>query len=246
MDAQQINNEIELLEKIAAEYTNPDPGRLVEKKSLAMIAAKIFPLIEGPNVLEMGVGDDEWTPGIIEKTGQSHIVDASKTLLEIVKNKYGNAVTTYESLFEYFVPDKKFDTIIASFVLEHVEDPVQVLKNTLTWLTDNGKVIAIVLHANSLHRRLAVAMGLQQKTSDLGDTDRRMGHRRVYDTDALEKDITDAGFEIVLKKGMMTKLLPQSLMTSFSNELLSGMMELSEQMPIEYASTIAFVCKKRK
>jgi ubiquinone/menaquinone biosynthesis C-methylase UbiE len=239
-------DEINALEKIAAEYVKPDPGRMVEKKSLAMITNKVLPWIKGPDVLEMGVGDDEWTSGIIEKTGHTHIVDAAKTLLEIPKKKYGGSVTTYESLFEDFAPDKKFDTIIASFVLEHVEDPILVLKKSLDWLKDSGKLIAIVPHANSLHRRLAVAMGLQQKTSDLGDTDRRMGHRRVYDIASFEHDIKSAGYDIELEKGFIIKLVPQSLMTNFSDELLNGFMALSEQMPIEYASTIAFVCKKKK
>jgi len=238
--------EIEALEKIAREYTNPDPGRLVEKKSLAMITAKSLPWVEGPDVLEMGVGDDEWTTGIIQRFGKTHIIDASKTLLDIAKDKYGDTVTTYESLFEDFVPEKKFDTIVASFVLEHVEDPVFVLKNAMNWLKDNGKLIAIVPHADSLHRRLAVAMGMQQKTSDLGDTDRRMGHRRVYDIPSFEHDLTAAGYNIEEKKGFIIKLLPQSLMTGFSDQLLQGFMQLSEHMPIDYASTIAFVCRKRR
>lgn len=238
--------EIESLEKIALQYTEPDAGRNVDKKTIAMTADKIMKWIEGPNVLEMGVGDDEWTSRIVAKIGHTHIVDASKILLEIPKKKYGSSVTTYDSLFEVFAPDKKFDTIVASFVLEHVEDPVAILKNTLNWLADNGRVIAIVPHANSLHRRLAVTMGLQEKSSDLGPTDQRMGHRRVYDMASFEHDLTSAGYEIEYQRGFFMKLIPQSLMANFSDELLKGLMDLSDTMPMEYASSIAYVCRKAK
>jgi SAM-dependent methyltransferase len=240
------NEEIESLEKIALEYTIPDPGRNVDKKTIAMTANKTMKWINGPDVLEMGVGDDEWTSRIVEKIGHTHIVDASKILLEIPKKKYGSSVTVYDSLFENFAPDKKFDTIVASFVLEHVEDPVAILKNSLNWLKDSGRIIAIVPHANSLHRRLAVAMGLQEKTSDLGATDNRMGHRRVYDIPTFEHDLIAAGYEIEDKRGFFMKLVPQSLMASFSDELLNGLMELSDHMPMEYASSIALICRKAK
>lgn len=236
--------EINALEKIAAEYVQPDPGRLVDKKNIAMIADRVMSWIKGPEVLEMGFGDDEWTSRIVRKFGHSNIIDAAKILLEIPKEKYGDAVTTYHSLFETFVPDKKFDTVIASFVLEHVEDPVSVLKDTLGWLNDDGKLIAIVPHADSLHRRLAVTMGLQEKTSDLGGTDIRMGHRRVYDLASFEDDIKAAGYNIEMKKGFLIKLIPQSLMANFSDEMLKGLMELGDQIPIEYTASIGFVCIK--
>ncbi len=244
---QKLSNteEIESLEKIALQYTEPDKGRDMDKKTLEMTAEKVMKWING-EVLEMGVGDDAWTSRIVAKLGHTNIVDASKTLLDITKNKYGNAVTIYDSLFETFVPDKKFDTIVASFVLEHVEDPVAVLKNSIDWLADDGRIIAIVPHANSLHRRVAVIMGLCEKTSDLGPTDARMGHRRVYDISGFENDLQAAGYEIEYKRGFFLKMVPQSMMANLSTEVIEGIMALSDEMPMEYASSIMLVCKKLK
>ena len=237
--------EITYLEKISNEYLTPDPGRIVDKKLVSLIVNEILPYIEGPDVLEMGFGDDEWTSKIINKIGHTHIVDASETLIKKSKEKYGDKITTYGSLFEYFNPDKKFDTVIASYVLEHVEDPVQVLKKASEWLKPNGKLIAIVPHAGSLHRRLAVAMGLHKNLTDLGSTDQQMGHRRVYTLDAFSEDITKSGYIIEEKLGFFSKLLPQSLMCDISDEMLIGLMEMSKKMPPEYAASITFICKLR-
>lgn len=239
-----INKEFLDLQKISDEYIKPDPGRIVDKKLLALIVSEIIPIISGTDVLEMGFGDDQWTSKIIEKTGHTHIVDASSILLKTCKEKYKDNVTCYESFFEVFSPEKKFDTIIASYILEHVEDPVLVLSKAVNWLKEDGTLIAIVPHAGSLHRRLAVEMGLQKSTTDLGETDFQMGHRRVYSLSAFENDITKAGYKISDKIGLNLKLLPQGMMTQFSDEMLVGLMKLGKSLPIEYASAIAFVCKK--
>ena len=128
--------------------------------------------------------------------------------------------------------------------LEHVEDPVLVLKIAQNWLNAGGKLIAIVPHADSLHRRLAVAMGMLKQTDELGETDRKMGHRRVYNLANFENDIQSAGFDIEARIGLFVKLLPNSMMTGFSDDLLKGLMELGDQLPIEFATSIAFVCSR--
>lgn len=244
-DSNFKNKEISNLEKISNEYLVPNPGRIVDKKLMSLIAKEILAYIEGPEILEMGFGDDEWTSKIINKNGHTNIVDASGILIKKSKEKYGDNITTYESLFEYFNPDKKFDTIIASYVLEHVDDPVEVLKKATEWLKPNGKLIAIVPHAGSLHRRLAVSMGLLENVTDLGSTDQQLGHRRVYTLDSFSEDITKSGLFIEEKLGLFTKLLPQSLMCDISDDMLNGLMELSKRLPIEYAASITFICTKK-
>lgn len=245
-DTDFSKKEINALERIADEYLVPDPGRIVDKKLVSMIVDEVIPWISGPEVLEMGFGDDEWTSKIINKIGNTSIVDASATLLNTCKDKYKDKVHTFESLFESFSPEKQFDTIIASYILEHVEDPVRILKNASQWLKPNGKLIAIVPHAGSLHRRLAVSMGLHENATDLGETDRRMGHRRVYTVEAFSRDICEAGYHIEQKKGFFIKLLPQSMMTEISDEMLRGFMKLSLELPLDYAASIAFICKLGK
>lgn len=235
----EINN----LEKISTEYLVPDSGRIVDKKLVSLIVNEILPHIEGPEILELGFGDDEWTSKIINKNGHTNIVDASSILIHKSKEKYGDSITTYESLFEYFNPEKKFDTIIASYVLEHVDNPIAVLKKASEWLKPDGKLIAIVPNAGSLHRRLALAMGLQENLTDLGITDQKMGHRRVYTLDSFSEDIIKSGFMIKQTLGLFTKLLPQLLMCDFSDEMLKGLMELSKTMPADYSASITVICK---
>lgn len=237
-----VETEVLTLERIASEYQNPDPGRVVDRKFLSWTVDRTLPWLRGPDILELGFGDDQWTERIINRFGHSHIVDASQTLLEEAKEKYGPRITTNDSLFEDFQPSKGFDTIIASYVLEHVEDPVQILKRTVGWLKPFGHVIIIVPHADSIHRRLAVAMGIQSATDQLGPTDRQMGHRRVYTISHMESDIAQAGLRVVQKRGTLLKPLPQGMLTHFSPTMIEGFMKLGDTIPMEYASSISFDC----
>jgi trans-aconitate methyltransferase len=230
------------LERIAKEYTEPDPGRLVDRQFLGWTVDRMLPWIKGPNVLELGFGDDQWTGRILARFGHTHIVDASQTLLARAKEKYGERITTYHALFEEFAPPKSFNSIVASYVLEHVEDPAQILARATQWLAPQGHVLIVVPHADSFHRRLAVCMGLQAKTSDLGATDRQMGHRRVYTIAHMEDDIKAAGLRVVSKRGHLLKPLPQGMLTDFSAKMLEGFQKLGDEMPMEYASSIAFDC----
>jgi 2-polyprenyl-3-methyl-5-hydroxy-6-metoxy-1,4-benzoquinol methylase len=235
-------SETALLERIAREYQQPDPGRQVDRQFLDWTVERMLPWIHGPDVLELGFGDDQWTGKILDRLGRTHVVDASRKLLDLAQEKYGPRLRAYHSLFEEFCPDTAFDTIVASYVLEHVEDPVQVLTRAARWLKPRGHMLIVVPHADSLHRRLAVAMGMQRTTDALGPTDRQMGHRRVYTIAGMERDVRQAGLAIVRRQGFLLKPLPQGMMTGFPAALLEGFMKLGDDMPMEYASSIAFDC----
>jgi 2-polyprenyl-3-methyl-5-hydroxy-6-metoxy-1,4-benzoquinol methylase len=230
------------LERIADEYRRPDPGRLVDRQFLAWTVDRLLDWVKGPEVLELGFGDDQWTEKILRRFGHSHVVDASERLLVQAQVKYGDRITTYASLFEEFSPPKRFDSVVASYVLEHVEDPVEVMTRAASWLAPGGHVLVVVPHADSIHRRLAVAMGMQTRTDALGPTDRQMGHRRVYTIAAMERDIVAAGLKIHRRRGLLFKPLPQGMLTGFSAAMLEGFMKLGDEAPMEYAASIAFDC----
>ncbi|MBP9853338.1 MAG: class I SAM-dependent methyltransferase [Candidatus Omnitrophica bacterium] len=238
-----FKKEKKILEQIANKYHDDNPGRAINRKIMMMVVRQVMPWINGPDVLEMGFGEDAWTANIIKKFGKSSIVDASEILLKQARGKYGKKIIAFHNLFEEFEPPVKYDSIIASFILEHVENPIEILKKAKSWLKPKGQIIVIVPNANSFHRRVAVEMKLHKKVNDIGRTDKQIGHRRVYTVVAMKKDITSAGLKIKGKKGLFLKFLPQDMMTGFSDDLLMGFMKLGENIPMEDCATIAFDCR---
>jgi 2-polyprenyl-3-methyl-5-hydroxy-6-metoxy-1,4-benzoquinol methylase len=237
-------SEMVKLDRLSQEYREPDPGRRVDQKLISLLVGRTIPWLTGPEVLEMGSGDDQWTKRLVEHFDHSHLVDGSRILIEAAQKKYGGRLTTYHSLFEELKPGKEFDTVLASLVLEHVEDPVKVLATAAQWLKPRGHLIVIVPNALSLHRRLAVAMGLQHAADELGASDVRLGHRWVFTIERIEADLIKAGLKILRRAGWLTKPLPQAMMTEFSDALLEGLMKLGDELPREYACFLAFDCQR--
>jgi 2-polyprenyl-3-methyl-5-hydroxy-6-metoxy-1,4-benzoquinol methylase len=230
------------LERIADEYLRPDPGRQVDCQFQAWIADRLIDWVVGPEVLELGFGDAQWTARVIDRFGHTHVVDASESLLAQAEETFGERISTYASLFEDFCPDRKFNTIVASFVLEHVEDPVAIMARAAGWLAPGGHLLVAVPHADSIHRQLAVAMGMQTRTDELGAMDRRIGHRRVYTIAAMEHDTAAAGLKIHRRRGLLFKPLPQGMLAGFTDLMREGFMKLGDELPMEYAASIAFDC----
>ncbi len=230
------------LESTSKQYLEPDSGRAVDQEILSMVADAILPWATGPDVLELGFGDDVWTSGVIKAFGHSSIVDGSQILLDQAARIYGDKIETHNELFESFEPPRKYDTIIASFVLEHVTDPVEVLRKASTWINEDGHILVVVPNADSFHRRAAVCMGILKTSDEIGATDKQVGHRRVYTLEKIERDIALAGLVAVRRRGLFLKFIPQGMMSGFSDELLRGYMELSASVPTEYCAIIALDC----
>ncbi|MDO7204865.1 methyltransferase domain-containing protein [Paraclostridium bifermentans] len=69
-----------------------------------------------------------------------------------------------------------------------LKNPIELLKKVKTWLKPNGLILAAVPNSNSIHRQAAVLMGLLKEQNELGETDKLIGHRRVYNNEQLKSD----------------------------------------------------------
>jgi 2-polyprenyl-3-methyl-5-hydroxy-6-metoxy-1,4-benzoquinol methylase len=148
-----------------------------------------------------------------------------------------------QTLFESFNPKKRYDCILALHVLEHVDEPVKLLRQMRSWLSDAGSIVIIVPNKNSLHRQLAVNMGLQKELDDFSARDVAVGHQRVYCHDSLQHDVEAAGFEVSVKTGFFLKTLPNSMMLDHSEALIHALNDISPHIPVELLANIGMVIK---
>ena len=230
------------LDKIADNYINPDDGFRVDNKIVDILSGRVVNIVKGPAVLEMGLGCGAWTSKIIQKFGYSYIVDASERLIEEAKTKYGDKVTTYFSAFEEFTPQSRFDTVLATYILEHVDDPINVFRKIKEWVKPGGQVLIIVPNAYSLHRRYGVCMNILKSVFELSEADIRLGHKRVYSLQQLESHILEAGLEIICSRPTFIKLLSNAQMKDFSEKQIIGLFDLAEQLPVELGVALFYEC----
>ncbi len=237
----------EELNKIAIDYHGKDDiqDKFIEDECQYFTYEWVFSLIQvHDRVLELGYGEGNFTEELVKRGFHPAVIDGSNILLEKAKSLYGDKIETIHSLFEEFDAEDKFDCVLATHVLEHVDNPVAVLQSMKKWIKSTGKIIIIVPNKESLHRQLAVIMGLQKTLDSLGTRDKLVGHQRVYSINTLSQDVYEAGLIVSDANGFFLKTLPNSMMIQFSRELIIALNKISPKLPKELLANIGMVVTK--
>ncbi|MBE8158820.1 MAG: class I SAM-dependent methyltransferase [Betaproteobacteria bacterium] len=233
------------LNKIALDYHGQDAMRdkFIEDLAQQYTFGWVFAQMAGcKTVLELGYGEGNFTKALVERGYTPEVLDGSDILLKKAQAVHGEKITVKCELFENFSPEEQYDCVLATHVLEHADAPVALLKRIKTWLAPGGKIIIIVPNKESIHRRLAVLMGLQPALDTLGERDNLVGHRRVYSLETLQKDAQAAGLAAVDSAGFFLKTIPNSMMLGYSRELLAALNEISPALPKNLLANIGMVC----
>jgi SAM-dependent methyltransferase len=148
------------------------------------------------------------------------------------------------SLFEELVCDTKFETVLLAHILEHVDNPVEIIRVGKKHVADGGVILIDVPNADSFHRLAGVRMGLLKKKDDLNETDHKLGHRRVYTVELMKKHIETAELRIREWGGCFLKTVSNAQMEeSWTREMMDAYFELGREFPGN-AAEIFFVCEK--
>lgn len=202
----------------------------------------IKPYFIGSTALEIGPSNGRMTKFLKDEFSTLHILEAAKDLLDKIPN-FENVVK-FNDLIENFNSDIKYDTIIMSHVLEHISDPILVLKKIHSLLKSNGVFLITVPNAKSLHRLVAVKMNLLEDEYNLNERDLALGHYRVYDLAILKSQLIESGFKIKQAGGYFLKPLSNSqIENNWSNEMIDGFYKVGELFQ-ENCAEIYAVCIK--
>lgn len=234
------NDELKNLNNISNWYINEQLD--FDKILINYRFEKLKKFFNGKTCLELGPAEGEMTSKIIKEFEYVTVVDAAAELLDKIPD-YKNIIKI-NSLFEKFKSEQKYDTIIMDHILEHVDDPISILKMSLGLLSDNGRILIGVPNGNSIHRLVAVKMGLLNHQCDLNDRDILVGHRRVYTADSIKNDINYSGLKILESGGIFFKPLSnKQIQDSWSNQMIDGFYRLGEDFQ-DFSAELYVICTK--
>jgi 2-polyprenyl-3-methyl-5-hydroxy-6-metoxy-1,4-benzoquinol methylase len=197
------------------------------------------------NVIEVGLGDGAFTELLAQKFKRVFAVDGSNETISFVKKRLSafNNIDYVLSLIEDLKFEQSLDNMVLGHILEHLDKPVDVLKNVKRLLHKDSVLYLSVPNSQSLHRQVAVKMGLLKKTNELNETDFKLGHRRVYSPKTFANDIKNAGLQIVKFGGSMLKPLSNAqIERNWTKEMIAGFIELGEDYP-ELCGDIYIIAK---
>ncbi|MEA2332375.1 MAG: hypothetical protein QOH58_2513 [Thermoleophilaceae bacterium] len=234
-----MTNETERLEKVADWFSAYEGfnGRLVRYSFEAL-----RPHFTGRSCLELGSADGQMTEMLLGEFDEVNSVDGSPTYVREVAERLAgrDGFSVEQSLFEDYSSDRRFDTVVATHILEHVEDPVTVMDRAREWTAPDGRLVVAVPNALSIHRLAAVQMGLLGDPHELNERDQSLGHRRVYDPAALRADLERAGWTVETSGGVFLKVLTNAQIEEwFTPEMEQGFYALGEQFPENAAEIYA-------
>lgn len=208
------------------------------------------PFFKQGNLLELGSYKGDFTKRLLPFFDDVTCVEASDTAIGIAKQSMGDKVDIINSVFEDVSLLKQYDNIVLTHVLEHVDDPVLVLRRVNNeWLSKDGRLFLVCPNANAPSRQIAVKMGLISHNSAITQAEKEHGHKITYTLDTLERDVKASGLRVIHRSGIFFKALAnfqwdRLLQTDIiSKEYLDGCYELGQHYP-DLCSSIFFVCEK--
>jgi len=211
------------------------------------------------NVLELGSHKGKFTERLLPFFNDITCIEASSDAVEEAKKKVKDWSThpgphkdiyVYNDLFENVSLPNKYDNIIMTHVLEHLDNPILVLKRINDeWLSEDGRFFLICPNGNAASRQIAVKMGKIKNNNEVTESEKSHGHTITYTLDTLERDARAGGLKIINRTGIFFKALSnfqwdKLLETDIvSKEYLEGCYELGQQYP-DLCSSIMLVCEK--
>lgn len=229
-----MTDEHQRLNDVAGWYSaNGFEGAMVRDSARAVASA-----CRGPRVLEVGAAEGFVTRELARRVERVVVVEPATRYADMVRALALPNVEVVEQLAEDFSTAERFDEVVLSHVLEHVEEPVRLLATARSLLQEAGRVLVAVPNAGSLHRRLGVRAGFLHSITSLTPADLQIGHRRVYSPDRLEADLVSAGLAVVSMSGRFCKPLANSQIDDLPDAVQVALLELGDEVGPAFASEL--------
>lgn len=209
------------------------------------------PFFQEGNLLELGSYQGNFTRRLLPFFSDITCVEASDEAIEIAKKEFGSKVKFINSVFETAKLPVRYDNIVLTHVLEHIDDPVSVLRRiNEEWLSEKGRLLLVCPNANAPSRQIAVKMGLISHNAAVTNAEEKHGHKITYSLDTLERDAVAAGLNVEHRSGIFFKALAnfqwdKLLGTDIiSPAYLEGCYQLGQVYP-DLCSSIFLVCSRK-
>lgn len=208
------------------------------------------PFFRTGSLLELGSFKGDFTRRFLQRFDDVTCVEAASDAIAQAKRDLGDRVTLINSLFESVELPRRYDNIVLTHVLEHLDDPIRVLRRVNEeWLADGGRFFLVCPNANAPSRQIAVKMGLISHNAAVTPAEAEHGHRCTYTLDTLERDAVDAGLRVVHRSGIFFKAFAnfqwdRILQTDIvSDEYLEGCYKLGQVYP-DLCASIFLMCER--
>ncbi len=175
-------------------------------------------------VLEMGCATGLMTSVLATKDALIVGVDHSSAYIAKARERCPHCGFVCSDIAsEGFYDDPNaWDHIVATNVIHELSDPGAFLRHCHTELRPDGLLHLASQNPHSIHRLVALEMGLINDLCEVSDRGQQWATLRLFTAVELEAMAVDAGFTLIEHQGIMLKPLPNDLMATLPDAVLEG------------------------
>jgi 2-polyprenyl-3-methyl-5-hydroxy-6-metoxy-1,4-benzoquinol methylase len=203
-----------------------------------LVASRV---LSGQTVLELGCAAGLMTERLA-RTGASIVaVDREGAYLTRVGARGLERVTCRQADLERYTDDAVYDHVVATNVLHELDDPHALLVRARGWLAPGGLLHVSLQNPDSIHRLVALELGLIDSIDSVSELGSRYATRRLYTAAAFDELAVSAGLHVQRREPVLLKPLPNALMATLPEDVIAGLMRVAHRFP-EHGAMNLFTC----
>jgi 2-polyprenyl-3-methyl-5-hydroxy-6-metoxy-1,4-benzoquinol methylase len=187
----------------------------------------------GDRVLELGCATGAMTVAFAGEGRRIVAVDRAAGYLATARDRGLEGVDWRQGDFDEALPATgAHDHVVLANVLHELEDPEALLATVAEHHLAPGGVLHLSLqNPQSLHRLVALEMGLIDDLSAVAANGLKYATRRLYTAAELTALAGRAGLELIHREGVMLKPLPNDAMAALDPAVLAGFVAAARHLP---------------
>lgn len=160
-----------------------------------------FVPVDAKNILDIGCGEGFFVASLNKNNNfESWGVEINQKVAEIAKNNLDKVLVGNISDLLISIPNNYFDCIVFNDVLEHMENPYQVLEKIKTKLSSSGVIICSIPNVRHVRVLRDLLFKKQWKYEESGILDKT--HLRFFTKKSIKDMFINAGYHILEIKGI--------------------------------------------
>lgn len=208
------------------------------------------------SIVEIGCGSELLYADWLKRNGSPRrwiVVEPAEQFAAIARASKLPNLHVIQGYFEQAVPQVMAalsegpDLVICSSLLHEVPSASELLKAIRSVLTASSILHVNVPNSESLHRRLAISMGLISSTKEPSERNNSLLQHKVYDMGSLREDLQSVELAVIRSGGYLIKPFThrqmEGIASALGEQVLDGLFELGKKIP-DLASEIYIEARK--
>ena len=185
----------------------------------------------GDRVLELGCATGLMTSLFVPRGVTVTGVDRSPTYLAAARARGLANASFHQDAVETFEPGGRFEHVVATHILNELEDPGAFLARCRQHLVPGGLLHVTLTNPRSLHRMIAVELGMIEDVHAQSALGAQLSTRQIFDGERLLALGAEAGLLGIHREPLLLKPFTNAQLSVLPDELIEGLDRVARHLP---------------